>query len=76
MHMKGEPRTMQIDPHYEDLLGEVRGFLEGAVASARDAGVPAERILVDPGIGFGKTLEHNLALLRSVATLAVWVREY
>lgn len=67
MHMRGEPRTMQAEPRYEDLIGEVRGFLMGAVAVARGAGVPEESILVDPGIGFGKTLEHNLEILRRLA---------
>jgi dihydropteroate synthase len=65
MHMQGEPRTMQLEPHYGDLLGEVRSFLADAVATAIGAGVTPDRILVDPGIGFGKTLEHNLELLRN-----------
>jgi len=64
MHMKGEPRTMQADPDYEDVVAEVRDFLAGRVAAARTAGISAERIIVDPGFGFGKRLEHNLALLR------------
>jgi len=63
MHMKGTPRTMQVAPSYEDLLGEVRGFLEHRLREAVAAGIPAERILVDPGIGFGKRLEHNLTLI-------------
>jgi dihydropteroate synthase len=67
MHMKGEPRTMQADPRYDDLLGEIRSELAESVRVARSAGVPAESILVDPGIGFGKTVEHNLALVRSVS---------
>jgi dihydropteroate synthase len=67
MHMKGDPRTMQIQPQYDDLLGEVRRFLEAAVAVAHDAGLPADHILVDPGIGFGKTIDDNLALLRNVS---------
>ncbi len=66
MHMKGEPRTMQQDPRYADLLGEVRSFLAGAVLKANRAGVGSDRILVDPGIGFGKTLEHNVQLIRRV----------
>jgi len=70
MHMKGEPRTMQVDPRYDDLLGEVRGFLADAAQVARDAGVTDDRILVDPGIGFGKTVEHNLTLLRDVSHFA------
>jgi dihydropteroate synthase len=64
MHMLGDPRTMQIDPRYEDVVGEVRAFLEERMAFAISQGVAEERILLDPGIGFGKTLEHNLELLR------------
>jgi dihydropteroate synthase len=64
MHMRGTPRTMQVDPHYDDLLGEVRAGLETAVAAAEAAGVAPDAICVDPGIGFGKTLAHNLTLLR------------
>jgi dihydropteroate synthase len=69
MHMRGEPRTMQRDPRYGDVLAEVTAELEGAAERAVSAGVPRERILVDPGIGFGKTVEHNLALLRGVPSL-------
>jgi dihydropteroate synthase len=64
MHMLGEPRTMQQDPHYEDVVSEVKAFLEERLAAAVAAGVPEERVQLDPGIGFGKTLEHNLELLR------------
>jgi len=64
MHMQGEPGTMQTDPRYGDVVAEVRGFLAGRVAAARAAGIAAERIVVDPGFGFGKRIEHNLALLR------------
>ena len=64
MHMRGTPRTMQVDPRYDDLLGEVRTRLETAVAAAEAAGMPPDAICVDPGIGFGKTLAHNLTLLR------------
>lgn len=64
MHMRGTPRTMQVDPRYDDLLGEVRTRLETAVAAAEAAGMPSDAICVDPGIGFGKTLAHNLTLLR------------
>jgi dihydropteroate synthase len=63
MHMQGEPRTMQEAPRYGDLLGEVQGFLARACDRAREAGVEARRICIDPGIGFGKSLEHNLYLL-------------
>ncbi len=64
MHMLGEPRTMQDDPRYEDVVDDVRAFLTERLAFAVRAGVPEDRIMLDPGIGFGKTLEHNLALLR------------
>lgn len=64
MHMLGEPRTMQDEPHYEDVVSEVKSFLEGRLAFAVGEGVPEERVLLDPGIGFGKTVEHNLELLR------------
>lgn len=70
MHMLGEPRTMQRDPYYRDVLAEVRAFLAERVAVLRDAGVAAERICVDPGFGFGKTPAHNLALLRGIEKLA------
>jgi dihydropteroate synthase len=60
---------MQQDPHYEDLLGEVIAYLREGVARSVNAGVPRERVWVDPGIGFGKTLEHNLELLRRVGEL-------
>src|SRR5215217_4077444 len=64
MHMLGEPRTMQQDPRYDDVVSDVKAFLEERVAFAVGEGVPEERIWVDPGIGFGKTLDHNLELLR------------
>jgi dihydropteroate synthase len=64
MHMLGEPRTMQRDPRYEDVVDDVKAFLEERLAFAVDAGIAEGRILLDPGIGFGKTVEHNLALLR------------
>ena len=64
MHMLGEPRTMQDDPRYDDVVADVKAFLEERMAFAVAAGVREERIWVDPGIGFGKTLEHNLELLR------------
>jgi dihydropteroate synthase len=70
MHMRGEPRTMQRDPRYGDVVGEVRDHLAARLAAAVDAGVPEERVLLDPGIGFGKTLEHNLALLAGLPRLA------
>jgi dihydropteroate synthase len=63
MHMLGEPRTMQDDPRYEDVVSDIRSFLEHRIVVAEAAGIAPERILVDPGIGFGKTVEHNLELL-------------
>jgi len=64
MHMQGEPRTMQIDPTYADVVADVCRFLEERVAFAVAAGIPEQRICVDPGFGFGKTVDHNVALLR------------
>jgi dihydropteroate synthase len=66
MHMLGEPKTMQDDPRYGNVVAEVRGFLEGRIEAAVAAGVPRDRLCVDPGIGFGKNLDHNIALLRSI----------
>ena len=63
MHMLGEPRTMQVDPRYDDVVADVCAFLEERLAFAVAAGIPEERICLDPGIGFGKTVEHNLELL-------------
>ncbi|MBS1712725.1 MAG: dihydropteroate synthase [Armatimonadetes bacterium] len=63
MHMQGEPRTMQEAPHYDDVVAEVRDFLVGRARAAEAVGVAGDRIWIDPGIGFGKTLGHNLALL-------------
>jgi dihydropteroate synthase len=64
MHMLGTPRTMQEDPRYDDVVSDVKAFLEDRLAFAVAAGVPEERIHLDPGIGFGKTIDHNLELLR------------
>ena len=64
MHMLGDPRTMQDDPHYDDVVDDIKAFLEERMAFAVKAGIAEERILLDPGIGFGKTVEHNLELLR------------
>jgi dihydropteroate synthase len=69
MHMLGDPRTMQDDPRYEDVVGEVKAFLVERMGVAIAAGVPEERIILDPGIGFGKTLAHNLELLRRLDEL-------
>jgi dihydropteroate synthase len=70
MHMLGEPRTMQQDPRYDDVVSEVKEFLEERLAFAVSEGVPEERIMLDPGIGFGKRLEHNLELLARLSELA------
>jgi dihydropteroate synthase len=70
MHMQGEPRTMQLEPVYADVVSEVRAFLAERVAACRTAGIEAERVAVDPGFGFGKTLEHNLTLLRHLGELS------
>jgi len=74
MHMLGEPRTMQDDPRYDDVVGEVGDFLATQVAAATEAGVRREAIFVDPGIGFGKTVAHNLALLGNVDRVAARAR--
>jgi dihydropteroate synthase len=70
MHMKGEPRTMQSEPSYVDCAAEVKDFLAESAANAVAAGVDPGRILVDPGIGFGKRLEDNLALLSGLGSIA------
>jgi dihydropteroate synthase len=70
MHMLGEPRTMQQDPRYDDVVAEVTAFLEARMTFAIGQGVAEERIMLDPGIGFGKTLDHNLELLRRLDELA------
>jgi dihydropteroate synthase len=70
MHMQGEPRTMQDNPQYRDVVAEVRDFLAERLAVAERAGIPRARLIVDPGFGFGKTVGHNLALLRDLGTIA------
>ena len=70
MHMLGEPRTMQVDPRYEDVVAEVAAFLEERLRFAVDAGIAEERICLDPGFGFGKTVEHNFELLRRLGEIA------
>jgi dihydropteroate synthase len=70
MHMLGRPKDMQADPHYVDVVADVRDFLAERVAAAVAAGVPRQRCIVDPGIGFGKRVEHNLALIASLDQLA------
>ncbi|MDQ7075951.1 MAG: dihydropteroate synthase [Gammaproteobacteria bacterium] len=69
MHMQGEPRTMQKAPHYEDVVREVADFLNQRVAACLAAGIEAKNILLDPGFGFGKSLQHNLVLLKNVGQL-------
>ncbi len=69
MHMQGDPRTMQLAPRYEDVVMEVKAFLDERVAACRTAGVAGDSIAIDPGFGFGKTFEHNLQLLRQLRKL-------
>ena len=70
MHMRGEPRTMQADPSYADVVGEVRDCLKGRIGACEAAGIPRGRVAVDPGIGFGKTVAHNLSLLKHLDAIA------
>ncbi len=70
MHMLGEPKTMQDDPRYDDVVADVSAFLAERIAFARAAGIDSDQICVDPGIGFGKTVDHNLALLRHLDRIA------
>jgi dihydropteroate synthase len=69
MHMLGEPRTMQVDPRYDDVVSDVKAFLEERLRFAVGAGIAEERICLDPGIGFGKTVEHNFELIRRLDEL-------
>jgi dihydropteroate synthase len=83
MHKKGEPATMQQAPRYDDVVGEVAAFLMARIAACEQAGIGRQRLVVDPGFGFGKTLEHNLTLLKNlqrfsalgVPVLAGWSRK-
>lgn len=70
MHMQGEPRTMQREPRYGNVVSEVKEFLLARAAAAQEAGIPSNRIVLDPGFGFGKTLGHNYELLRNTAAFA------
>jgi dihydropteroate synthase len=70
MHMQGEPRTMQLEPHYGDVVAEVRAFLAERVAAAEARGIARERIVIDPGFGFGKTIGHNFEMLRNLHRFA------
>ena len=67
MHMQGEPRTMQADPRYRDVVADVRDFLADRIDACVSAGIPRQRLLADPGFGFGKSLEHNLTLLKHLS---------
>jgi dihydropteroate synthase len=69
MHMQGEPRSMQQAPHYTDVVSEIREFLAARLQACRAAGIADDRLVIDPGFGFGKTLPHNLALLRRLSEL-------
>jgi dihydropteroate synthase len=69
MHMQGEPRTMQASPRYDDVASEVAAFLEERLGFAVSQGIPEERVCLDPGIGFGKTAEHNFELVRRLDVL-------
>ncbi len=64
MHMKGTPKDMQIDPHYDSLISEITSFLRTRIQAAIKAGIPQDQIIIDPGVGFGKTVEHNLEIIR------------
>ncbi len=66
MHMQGEPRTMQVNPHYQDVIEEVKSFFVERIEAAKSAGINADQILLDPGIGFGKNINHNLTLIREM----------
>jgi len=67
MHMQGEPRTMQVAPHYDDVVAEVKAFLAERLAACREAGIDDRRLLIDPGFGFGKTVAHNLSLMKHLS---------
>ena len=69
MHMQGEPRRMQENPRYRDVVSDIGDFLRARLQAAQTAGIPAQRLVIDPGFGFGKTLEHNLELLRGLKKL-------
>ncbi|MDZ4405839.1 dihydropteroate synthase [Prosthecobacter sp.] len=70
MHMTGTPQTMQANPHYDDVVAEVRGYFENRLRLLENEGIAPERVVLDPGFGFGKTLEHNLTLMRELPKLA------
>ena len=66
MHMKGAPKTMQVSPHYDDLIKEIKGFFEKAIDRAEKSGISRSKIIIDPGIGFGKTVKHNLLIIKHI----------
>ncbi len=68
-HIKGNPKTMQVDPRYDDLMGEIAGFLAASAGIALTAGIPKERIILDPGIGFGKSMEDNYRIINNISVL-------
>ncbi|MFA6431348.1 MAG: dihydropteroate synthase [Candidatus Margulisiibacteriota bacterium] len=72
MHCKGEPKNMQADPKYSDLMGEINAFFDAGLAIAKNAGILLEKIILDPGLGFGKTVEHNLEIFRKLKELKVF----
>ncbi|MFB3919993.1 MAG: dihydropteroate synthase [Candidatus Velamenicoccus archaeovorus] len=74
MHMKGTPRTMQESPHYDDLMGEITGFLDDSIKKALDSGIRQDKIIIDPGIGFGKTLSHNIEIIERLSELRMFGR--
>jgi dihydropteroate synthase len=74
MHMQGRPETMQNQPAYEDVVGEVNAFLGDRLARLQEAGVSPEQVILDPGLGFGKTADHNLHLLAAVRSFTIWNR--
>jgi dihydropteroate synthase len=70
MHMQGTPSDMQVDPHYEDVVAEIKEFFEERLSWAAEKGISRKRFIIDPGIGFGKTVGHNLTILKRVAEFA------
>jgi dihydropteroate synthase len=69
MHMKGTPKSMQVSPVYDNLMGEIKDFLQTAIQSAQNSGIPKSKIIIDPGIGFGKTVSHNLEIINKLDEL-------
>ena len=76
MHMRGNPKNMQKNPAYQSLMSEIIEYLNKSIAIALEAGIGLEQIIVDPGIGFGKTLEHNLEIIKSLAQLKIVGRPF